>query len=600
MAWELIDNIRGPKGEKGDTGTIAAASVTTLPPGTPASVAMTGPTAARSVAFGIPKGDKGDQGVAGTLSSASAESVPAGEPAAVIMSGTSEVKHAHFKVPRGLPALNAEADDEVVATYVDAVDTDTRAAVTRVIREQAPAVDLRRDFGAVGDGFADDTAAVQSFFDYLAANGGAGIAEGTFRLTTTVNIFDPVAAFTFTGSGKHTCRFVADHAVSSNVFGLRSVNAVRMERFSVDGGSPAMTQHGISAANCTDTTIEDVEVSNYAGTPILFYKHALFTGLPTRNHIVRCVALGGGVAANGFLLEKSSFSTMRDVEVYSLDRNAGPSYAIQLKNDCTSCIVSGGIVDGARVGVAFGYDDAATGSHTDNIVVGVTVRNCYQGFLGSRMIGNTIQLNVDMMADAASTHAVYLAGNANANTIDVAVRRPASAATIIYVQDDYNTITLTSLDAIGAARLAEFAATAVGNTLIVGGISDRTSTNTSAVPVTDAGSSNRIRFMANDELHASADTASRIRFTSPTNQNTWVQYTHTTAEYRMRAAGVDILTATATQVAPGVQDAQSLGHPGRRWTEGHFKNGVIINSSDGSAWRITVSNAGAIVATKIV
>lgn len=55
-----------------------------------------------------------------------------------------------------------------------------------------------------------------------------------------------------------------------------------------------------------------------------------------------------------------------------------------------------------------------------------------------------------------------------------------------------------------------------------------------------------------------------------------------------------------TRVAPGVQDAQALGYQGRRWTEGHFKNGVIINSSDGSAWRITVSNAGEIVATKIV
>lgn len=128
MAWELIDNIRGPKGDKGDPGSISSASIATLPAGSAATVAVTGGTE-KHVAFGVPKGDKGDQGVPGTLSSASAETVPSGEPAEVIMSGTTEVKHAHFRIPRGMPGSNAIENDAAVAAYVEGADTATRTAL---------------------------------------------------------------------------------------------------------------------------------------------------------------------------------------------------------------------------------------------------------------------------------------------------------------------------------------------------------------------------------------------------------------------------------------------------------------------------------------
>lgn len=128
MAWELIDNIRGPKGDKGDKGTINSISVATLPPESSATATLSGTTDVH-VHFGIPRGAKGEQGVPGTLSSASAESVAAEEPAEVIMSGTTEVKHAHFKVPRGLPGTNAIENDSAVAAYILAVDSEVKAAL---------------------------------------------------------------------------------------------------------------------------------------------------------------------------------------------------------------------------------------------------------------------------------------------------------------------------------------------------------------------------------------------------------------------------------------------------------------------------------------
>lgn len=132
MAWELADNVRGPKGEKGDTGAVSSVSVATLPPDAAATVEMTGSTDVH-VHFGIPRGERGNQGIPGTLSSASAESVAADQNAEVIMSGTTEVKHAHFRVPRGLPGTNAVENDEAFATYVGAPDSATRQTLDPII-----------------------------------------------------------------------------------------------------------------------------------------------------------------------------------------------------------------------------------------------------------------------------------------------------------------------------------------------------------------------------------------------------------------------------------------------------------------------------------
>lgn len=169
MAWELADNIRGPRGDKGNPGTISSVSVATLPPGEAAKATLTGKTDVH-VAFAIPKGDKGDQGVPGTLSSASAESVPAGAPAEVIMSGTTEVKHAHFKVPRGLSGTNAVENDAAFAEYVAAVDSDTRAALN------ANFASIESVAGrTAADGVTDDTAAIQAVIDLVASRPRGGV-----------------------------------------------------------------------------------------------------------------------------------------------------------------------------------------------------------------------------------------------------------------------------------------------------------------------------------------------------------------------------------------------------------------------------------------
>lgn len=224
MAWEKLDNIRGPKGEKGDTGTVASASVATLPPDAAATVTITGGTEAH-MHLEVPRGARGERGPAGAVASASAESVPAEQQAAVIMSGTEEVKHLHIEVPRGLPGVEAVPSAEAVGTYLAAGDSPAQpgfdqgsanlvgqeesafgAAVRGLITDIADPAGMQakifairfnvKDFGAVGDGVADDTAAVQAAIDAVGLFGGAiyfppGLyyLHGYARLRSNITIY---------------------------------------------------------------------------------------------------------------------------------------------------------------------------------------------------------------------------------------------------------------------------------------------------------------------------------------------------------------------------------------------------------------------------
>lgn len=182
MAWVITDSIRGAKGDKGDTGA----------KGDRGDRGITGD-----------KGAKGDQGVPGTLSSASAESVPAGENAQVVMSGTVEVKHAHFKIPRGLPGVNGVENDEAMALLLGASDSDTGVALANALRAEAEGRGRTfnvRDFGAAGDGVADDSAAIAATIAAASEDSTVVFPPGTYRLSEQIQNYGKALGFEATGA----------------------------------------------------------------------------------------------------------------------------------------------------------------------------------------------------------------------------------------------------------------------------------------------------------------------------------------------------------------------------------------------------------------
>lgn len=81
------------------------------------------------------------RGPAARITGVSATSVPAGQDADVDMTGEDQNRQFNFKVPRGLPGVNAVENDEAVATYLSAPDSETAAALYAVTGATFSAMD---------------------------------------------------------------------------------------------------------------------------------------------------------------------------------------------------------------------------------------------------------------------------------------------------------------------------------------------------------------------------------------------------------------------------------------------------------------------------
>jgi len=194
MAYQKIANLKGIKGDKGDAAVITDATATTLPAGATATVTAGGTSAARTFEFGIPKGDQGirgerglqgSTGPAGTFVSASVTVVAPTEAAAANVTGAEGAKHLSIKVPMPLPSPTAVGNDEAFAAALASSGSQTHSAFRKVVSHVSV-----KEFGAVGDGIADDTAPIQSAINSLAGTGGEVVflPAGTYRVTNTLNL----------------------------------------------------------------------------------------------------------------------------------------------------------------------------------------------------------------------------------------------------------------------------------------------------------------------------------------------------------------------------------------------------------------------------
>lgn len=99
--------------------------------------------------------------------------------------------------------VTAQSIEDLVDDYDDALRADLAAssgtslvgfiqagtgATARTLQAKARDVVNVKDFGAVGDGVADDTAAIQAAADYCAANNKTLVGEGSFVISSTISI----------------------------------------------------------------------------------------------------------------------------------------------------------------------------------------------------------------------------------------------------------------------------------------------------------------------------------------------------------------------------------------------------------------------------
>jgi hypothetical protein len=83
-----------------------------------------------------------------------------------------------------------------------------------------------KDFGAVGDGVADDTSAIQAAINAMTAGGVLYLPEGTYRTTSEVSVSLPINHVHIKGAQQYATVILADH--NGNAFTLATNNQPRV------------------------------------------------------------------------------------------------------------------------------------------------------------------------------------------------------------------------------------------------------------------------------------------------------------------------------------------------------------------------------------
>lgn len=194
-------------------------------------------------------------------------------------------------------AASVEVVDGAVADLVSEPTSETFIELNNRFDRKRP-LDPR-DFGAVGDGTADDTAAIQATINAAGANGSVEFPGLLFKITSTLNI---LAGTELRGIGTKPTRittagdFTAIRAAGGQGQALRNLKV-----WSTFSGN--RTTFDIEFASPTKPVIEDVEVdlNNNGGTGggIRLYRDAGVTGNSFMPQLTRVWVRNGHIVING-------------------------------------------------------------------------------------------------------------------------------------------------------------------------------------------------------------------------------------------------------------------------------------------------------------
>jgi hypothetical protein len=358
------------------------------------------------------------------------------------------------------------------------------------------------DYGAAGDGVADDTVAIQAAIDLAKSRGYAVLLPAGTYLTGRLNLSGAARRFTIRGAGRGaTVIRRRDDTVGTVIAGNGLSDGCVIESLTIDCQHSVHPNgnHGIAIYDSSRVRIRGVAVRDYKNSAILIYS----SGVTRYDDCVveDCESDGLDAANNGMLFADMLRSGFVNCRAINVGKSGSPCYALQLKNGCEDSFIINGYATGATVGIACGnYDE--TNENKKNLILGCRAYNCDTGIaFGDAQTNIVIGLDVDM--NGAGLHAIDMNLDSVGNVVRGAiVRNLASGKQAAYFRsgDTDNVVDIdvvTNASGVAGQRVS-FLSGSLRNTCRIGRFANPTAVTVSGSLVSDAssGSTNVFEYLA--------------------------------------------------------------------------------------------------------
>jgi hypothetical protein len=378
-----------------------------------------------------------------------------------------------------------------MTTLIPKYDEGATGAVNRPINQKLAEIVSVKDFGAVGDGTTDDTAAVQAALDAVATNGKVvGDASSVFKIMSRINVNSKqlvninlkygsnnayIVLLGFEPTIKNVSISVGTTSPSS-VYSLQGViNPVNTENALIDNleiTDAGLNRYGIwCSTKAYNTVIRNCRM-DYIGWPILFNDNASGAGARTVDGVTYTGTIGYGLNINGCFLGAAGKTEVGDAIEISCPNykftNVVVNNCTALKTNTTSSNGLGFGFAGIRTlqvlnsfltNVASGAGAIHAEDSYDVIVSNNIIKTSLTGIgfsynTSNTTVSNNIIKECNVGLTFGSVDSTYIAshyiisGNQFINTVNYPVIGYNSIADVIFTNNIFDVITTSSKTAI--------------------------------------------------------------------------------------------------------------------------------------------------------
>lgn len=242
-----------------------------------------------------------------------------------------------------------------VATPETVAVTATGGTASRTLAARFAEVKHVKDFGAVGDGVADDTVAIQAALNGLQQYQALNFGRGTYKISNTISrtglqdavVYGQGARIIQTGANKKSLSLVTPNNVE--IFGLQFVGK------GTEHNGASTSYNGVAGVHFdapTNVSVHDCVLKNHAGGAIRWITSA--NGLRIYDNFIAGIGAAGGIVAN---------DNNGDFAIGSFSSTGGDNSILVARNDVSAHCFGIGLARGSGCVIADNVIHDIPGQH---------------------------------------------------------------------------------------------------------------------------------------------------------------------------------------------------------------------------------------------